>query len=69
MTLATATVDLVRMPTRQARTWHILAIPDETVTLCAWAVPEGATVERDFDPHVISHRGKPVCSRCRGRLT
>lgn len=66
--IASVTVDLVRMPSQKAKVWHIVAIPDGEATLCSWAIPRQALREYSFDAHVISYRGRPVCSRCRKAL-
>ena len=59
--MTVATLTLARLGTSSV--WHIVRSPG--TTLCSWEIPDGATVEEGFDPHVIQFKGKPVCVRCR----
>lgn len=60
----TVTVDLARTATGAA--WHVLALPAGT-TLCGLELPD-MLVEQGVDAHVVSLKGRVVCSRCRRKV-
>jgi hypothetical protein len=61
------TVNLFRVSTA-ARVWHFVnSVPGSALALCGATPNESSDVpvELGIDEHVIAHRGRAVCSRCR----